>query len=137
MASVSERTSFITGGTGSGAALARAVLSAGGRVAVTTRDLRAANVVAGDRAIGIELDLMRPETFEPALDAAKAALGPIDVLVNNAGYGLLGAVETSNDEARALMEANFFGPTTLTKMLLPTFRNRGSERSSSCRPSAP
>lgn len=118
---------LVTGAsTGLGAALARELIARGHRVAVTARDLtRLADFGHSDRVLPVALDLARPETFSTVLDEAESALGPIDALVNNAGYGLLGAIEeTSDAELRAVMEANFFGPARLTTLLLPRLRAR-------------
>lgn len=122
-----ERTWLVTGGSsGIGRAVAARVLAVGGRVAVTARDPARVDLDLRGRGIAVGLDLTVPETIPQALEAVTAALGPVDVLVNNAGYGLLGAVEeTTDQERRAQMEANFFGPTWLN-LMLPQFRERGS-----------
>ncbi|CDR17924.1 SDR family NAD(P)-dependent oxidoreductase [Streptomyces iranensis] len=128
MTSWAAKTWFITGGSsGIGRALAARVIRAGGRVAVTARDASRIDLDLGDQGVALDLDLADPGTFAPALAAAEKALGPIDVLVNNAGYGLLGAIEeTGEEERRAQMEANFFGPTALTGLVLPGWRARGA-----------
>ena len=87
---------FITGcSTGFGRELVRVLLEHGARVAVTARDPRkVADLVEGraGRAIAIALDVTDPAQVKRAVAEAEAAFGRIDVLVNNAGYGYVGAV---------------------------------------------
>jgi NADP-dependent 3-hydroxy acid dehydrogenase YdfG len=122
---------FITGcSTGLGRALATAVLEQGRRAVVTARDpLAVADIVAGheDRAVALALDVTDPTQIEAAIEAAHAAFGRIDVLVNNAGYGHLAAVEEGEDhEIRALFDANVFGLVDVTRGVLPGMRARRS-----------
>jgi NAD(P)-dependent dehydrogenase (short-subunit alcohol dehydrogenase family) len=73
----------------------------------------------------VALDVTRPEMIAAAL----ARTGPVDVLVNNAGIGIVGAVEnTALDELREIFETNFFGAVGLVKAALPGMRERGSGR---------
>ena len=121
---------FITGcSTGLGRALATRVLDLGHRAAVTARDPQTiADIVSAHRASakGLRLDVADPAQVESAMVLAQDAFGRIDVLVNNAGYGYLGAVEEGEDsEVRALFEANFFGLVALIKRALPGMRARG------------
>ncbi|MFC5747857.1 oxidoreductase [Actinomadura rugatobispora] len=121
---------MITGvSSGLGRALAEAVLERGGVVVGSLRDKeRAADfeALAPGRAFAILLDATDP----PEVLAERAAqglrlAGHIDVLVNNAGYGLLGAVEeVSEEEIRHQMDTNFTGPLRLVRALLPHFRER-------------
>ncbi|WP_229796320.1 oxidoreductase [Saccharothrix coeruleofusca] len=120
---------FITGcSTGLGRALATAVLDRGWRAAVTARDPRAVeDLVAahGDRALALPLDVTDATRVDGAVRRAEDAFGRIDVLVNNAGYGYLAAVEEGEDEqVRALFDANFFGLVDTTKAVLPGMRAR-------------
>src|SRR5258708_6796719 len=113
----SERLWLITGvGSGLGKALAAAVLATGDRVAGTVRSAQAKGMFeasAPGRAHGYLLDV-RDEVATEAVIRAVEALGPIGVLVNNAGYGLVGAVEeVSPAEARDQFEVNVFGPLRL------------------------
>jgi NADP-dependent 3-hydroxy acid dehydrogenase YdfG len=122
---------FITGcSTGLGRALATAVLERGGRAVVTARDPQAvADIVAGhgDRALALALDVTDTEQVEEAISAAQTAFGQIDVLVNNAGYGYLAAIEEGEDqEIRALFDANVFGLVDVTRGVLPGMRARRS-----------
>ncbi|RKQ86180.1 short-subunit dehydrogenase [Solirubrobacter pauli] len=103
---------MITGtSSGFGAALATVARAAGHEVVATTR------AGGGD----LHLDLRDPESIR----AAAAAAGDVDVLVNNAGFGLLGAFEELTDaELRDAFEVNLLGPLTLTRALLPGMRSR-------------
>lgn len=118
---------FITGASsGFGRAFAEAALAGGDAVAVTARDTgRLAGLVASapDRVEAIALDLDRPGAAEAAVGRAVARFGRLDVVVNNAGYGSVGAVEETPDaELRAQMETNFFGAAAVIRAVLPTLR---------------
>ncbi|MDN3516545.1 oxidoreductase [Aquisalimonas lutea] len=120
---------FITGcSTGLGRALAEAVLDNGGRAVITARDPRSLDPLVeryGDRAVALALDLNRPDQVAEAARRAASAYDGLDVLVNNAGYGLVGAVEeTDPAEYRPLFETNFFATVELTRALLPLFRRQ-------------
>jgi NAD(P)-dependent dehydrogenase (short-subunit alcohol dehydrogenase family) len=120
---------FITGcSKGLGRALAVEALAAGYRVVVTARrleDVADLAASAGERALAVPLDVNDPAQVKAALAAAEARFGQVDVLVNNAGYGYLGAIE-EGDEAgvRALFETDLFAPIALTKAVLPGMRSR-------------
>lgn len=120
---------FITGcSSGLGRALSLAVLERGWRAVVTARDPgTVADVVAGheERAIALALDVTDPEQITKAVRQAEDTFGRIDVLVNNAGYGYLAAVEEGeDDEVRALFDTNVFGLIATTKAVLPGMRAR-------------
>lgn len=124
---------LITGvSSGLGAALARAALARGDWVAGTVRreaDRAAFEALAPGRALGRVLDVTDTPALTAAVAAAEAASGGLDVLVNNAGLGLTGAVEeTSLDEARAQFEVHLFAPLAAIKAMLPAMRARRAGR---------
>jgi NAD(P)-dependent dehydrogenase (short-subunit alcohol dehydrogenase family) len=120
---------FITGcSTGLGRALAAHVLDRGWRAAVTARDPRAVTDIVdahGDRALALPLDVTDPAQVSAAVERAEETFGRIDVLVNNAGYGYLAAIEEGEDtEVRALFETNVHGAVAVAKAVLPGMRAR-------------
>ena len=122
---------FITGcSTGFGRELARLVLDRGWRAVVTARNpAQVADLVQGheDNALALKLDVTDDSQIEAAAKATQERFGQIDVLVNNAGYGYLAAVEEGEDqEIRAMFEANFFGLAAMTRAVLPGMRARRS-----------
>jgi NAD(P)-dependent dehydrogenase (short-subunit alcohol dehydrogenase family) len=126
----SERNWLITGAsTGFGRKLTEAVLARGGRVVATARNpdtLRGLESASGGRVLALPLDVTKAEQMAGVV-AKAAAFGGIDVLVNNAGYGLLGAMEEFSDqEIDAIFDVNFFGAVRLTRAVLPHMRARGS-----------
>lgn len=121
---------LITGcSTGIGRALARALLARGEAVVATARDratLADLDPANSGRLLALDLDVTRPETIERARDAALGWRGGVDVLVNNAGYGLVGAAEEISDEqALAAFETNVFGVHRMVRAFLPAMRERG------------
>jgi NAD(P)-dependent dehydrogenase (short-subunit alcohol dehydrogenase family) len=122
---------FITGASsGFGEAFARYALDQGYSVVATARDtakLAAIQAIAPDRVLVQRLDVNAAGEAQIAIDAAIARFGRIDVLINNAGYGIVGAVEeTPEAELRAQMETNFFGAVAVTQAALPTLRTQGA-----------
>ena len=120
---------FITGcSTGFGRELAQHILGRGGRAVVTARDAsRVEDLVAdaADRALALPLDVTKPAQVTAAVQAAEQTFGAVDVLVNNAGYGYMAAVEEGEDgEIRAQFEANLFGLVAMTQTVLPGMRAR-------------
>ena len=113
---------------GLGRALSETVLARGHRVMLTALDIAdlqdlLASYPATARAA--TLDVTKPAQIEAAVTKAQLEFGAVDVLVNNAGYGLVGAMEeTSPDEYRPLFEANLFGPIELIRAVLPGMRAR-------------
>lgn len=121
---------FITGAAkGMGLEIAREALNKGYRVVATARQPEAfAHVLQeNDRLLTVKLDLTDRDDIENAVTAALAAFGRIDVLVNNAGFGLLGYFEeTSEALIRQQFETNFFGTLNLTRAVLPVMREQRS-----------
>lgn len=122
---------FITGASsGFGMAFARHALDRGYAVVATARTpskLEALAAGAPDRVLVHQVDVTKPGDAEAAVAAAVARFGTIDVLFNNAGYGVVGAVEeTPQSELRALMETNFFGAVEAIRAVLPAMRAQRS-----------
>jgi NAD(P)-dependent dehydrogenase (short-subunit alcohol dehydrogenase family) len=126
-----NRVWFITGtSSGFGRALTRAVVAHGDRVVATARDLSAiADLVAlaPDRVRAAALDVTDGASVGAAVAAGEQFFGRIDVLVNNAGYGLLGALEELSDtDLRSQFETNVFGAIAVTRAVLPIMRRQRS-----------
>lgn len=123
------KTLFITGvSSGFGQALAQLALAEGHRVIGTVRSdsARAAfEALSPQRAVAVELDVTDFAAIDAVVDAVEAQHGPVDVLVNNAGYGHEGVFEESSlAEMRQQFEVNVFGAVAVTKAFLPYFRRR-------------
>jgi NAD(P)-dependent dehydrogenase (short-subunit alcohol dehydrogenase family) len=126
-----HKTFFITGvSSGFGRALAEAALAAGHKVIGTVRNEPARVAFeAGHsgRAFGYVLDVTQFDAIDGVVARALADAGPVDVLVNNAGYGHEGILEESPlDEMRRQFDVNVFGAVAMMKALLPHFRARRS-----------
>ncbi|MFJ2652029.1 oxidoreductase [Streptomyces sp. NPDC087420] len=122
---------LITGASrGFGLEIARAALAEGHQVAATARDtttLRTAFPEAGDALLALPLDVTDEARAKAAVAEAVERFGGIDVLVNNAGQGMLGAVEEVGDEAaRAVFDTNVFGTLNVLRAVLPVMRARRS-----------
>lgn len=119
---------FITGiSRGLGLALARAVLAAGDTVIGTARGEVTGLPESEGRLRVLRADLADAQTPQRLVEAAFEAAGRIDVIVNNAGYGLLGAVESSSEEElRRLFEVDVFAPIRIVRAALPRLRAQGS-----------
>ena len=122
---------FITGTSkGFGRVWAEAALARGDRVAATARDastLQPLTQQYGDLVAAIALDVTDKAAIGAAVAETIARFGRIDVAVNNAGYGLFGAIEeVSEAEARAQIETNLFGALWVTQGVLPHMRAQGS-----------
>lgn len=129
--SKSTRVWLITGASvGFGQAIARAALDRGDAVVATARMpemLEPLVESAPERVLAVELDVTRPDTIRAGVSATLNRFGRIDVLVNNAGYGTIGAVEeVAMDDLRTVMETMFFGAVALTQEVLPHMRAQRS-----------
>lgn len=126
---VSAKTILITGvSSGFGQALAREALAMGHRVIGTVRTpdaLQAFEALDTQRAFGYLLDVTNVERINEVAAEIESAVGPIDVLVNNAGYGHEGILEESPlAEMRRQFEVNVFGAVAMIKAVLPGMRQR-------------
>lgn len=122
---------FITGcSTGFGRELAKYVSSQGHIVVGTLRrdeHIKAFNMIAPDLTIGVKLDVTQSTLIPKTIQYVLNTFGRIDVLVNNAGYGALGAIEEVNEaEMRRQFDVNVFGPVMLIKAVLPSMREKRS-----------
>lgn len=123
---------FITGASrGLGAEIAAAALAAGDRVVATARDPRAIAArfpeASADQLLAVALDVTDQASVDRAVAQAVEKFGRIDVLLNNAGYGIIGAVEeTPIADVRRVYETNVFGLLAVTQAVLPVLRRQRS-----------
>lgn len=122
---------FVTGcSSGLGRALCERLLESGARTVCTARNVDAIADLRqrhGERAIILPLDVTEPESVQSAVQSALAQAGSIDVVVNNAGYGLVGALEEVDEDAmKAAFDANVYGVYRVTRAVLPHMRERGT-----------
>jgi NAD(P)-dependent dehydrogenase (short-subunit alcohol dehydrogenase family) len=122
------KTWFITGASrGFGLLIAKAALARGDKVVATARNPQSVIDALGATAnlLALPLDVSDEAAAQAAARQAVERFGRIDVLVNNAGYGLLGAVEESSaDEVRKVYETNVFGLLNVTRAVLPVLRRQ-------------
>lgn len=124
---LADRTALVTGGAGGiGAATCRRLAAEGARVAVTDLDRERAREVADELDGGAyELDVSSTDSVRAAIKAIEADLGPIDVLVNNAGYDEWGFfVKTDPEHWRRVLAVNLDGVLTTTHAVLPGMQER-------------
>lgn len=123
-----KKTALLTGASsGIGKAAASALVNAGYRVIGTSRGATPGEVRDGIRMIAC--DVTSDESVAAAVALAHAELGQIDLLVNNAGFGVTGAAEESSiAQVHALFETNFYGVVRMTNAVLPIMRGQGSGR---------
>lgn len=128
--SLSPKVWFITGASrGFGMQVARDALARGDRVVATARRPETIEAAIGrhDNLLSLALDVNDEAQVAAATETAIAAFGRIDVLLNNAGYGLLGAVEESSGmEVERLFATNVFGLLSVTRAVLPHMRRQRS-----------
>lgn len=122
-----NKTWFITGcSSGFGRELTKAALAKGDKVVATARNIKSLATLTPEpdaNLLVVELDVTQPEQVRSALQAGINHFGRIDVLVNNAGYGLLGAIEEVTDaQIRDQFEVNVFGALDVMRAALPHFR---------------
>jgi NAD(P)-dependent dehydrogenase (short-subunit alcohol dehydrogenase family) len=118
---------FITGASsGFGQAFATYAVSRGYNVIATARDPAKITVRDSDHVLAVSLNVDTPGDAQRAIDAGVRRFGGIDVIINNAGFGIVGAVEeTPESELRSLMETNFFGAVAVIRAALPVLRSQG------------
>ncbi|SFD63723.1 NADP-dependent 3-hydroxy acid dehydrogenase YdfG [Chitinophaga sp. CF118] len=122
---------FITGASsGFGKSFAEYAIQQGYHVVITARrldKLETIKAIAPDQVEALKMDVNDRAEVSNAVQKAVSRFGRIDVLINNAGYGIVGAVEeTPENELRAQMETNFFGAVSVTQTLIPIFRQQKS-----------
>jgi NAD(P)-dependent dehydrogenase (short-subunit alcohol dehydrogenase family) len=122
---------FVTGSSkGFGRIWAEAALERGDKVAATARDASTLEPLTekyGDDVLALALDVQDHDADFAAVQQAAEHFGRLDVVVNNAGYGLFGAVEeVSPEQARDQIETNLFGALWVTQAALPIMREQGS-----------
>jgi NAD(P)-dependent dehydrogenase (short-subunit alcohol dehydrogenase family) len=122
---------FITGASrGFGRVWAEAALQRGDKVAATARDLHGVADLAKryrEAVLPLALDVTKPDQARDAVAQAHSHFGKLDIVLNNAGYALVGAVEEASEEdIRAEFETNFFGALRVVQAALPLLRRQGS-----------
>ena len=126
----SNKVWFITGASrGFGRVWTEAALKRGDKVAATARNLASIadlNEQYGENVLTLELDVTRPEQVKTAVTQAYAHFGRLDIVLNNAGYSLVGTIEeASADDVRAMYETNIFGTLAVIQAALPLLREQG------------
>ncbi|GGH75698.1 NAD(P)-dependent dehydrogenase (short-subunit alcohol dehydrogenase family) [Filimonas zeae] len=122
---------LVTGASkGLGAVLVKRLLSEGYKVAATSRsiaDLEKAVSIKTEQFLPLSMNLTDEASVKAAIDAAVAHFGGVDVIVNNAGYGIIGSLEeTSDAEARKNFDVNVFGSLNVIRAALPYMRDQRS-----------
>jgi len=123
---------YITGASqGLGLTLVKKLLTNGYRVAATSRDAKklkeAVGVIDAERFLPLVVDLDNMECIDQSIEQTIAAFGSIDVVVNNAGYGMIGTVEeVTESDIRKIFEVNVLASISVTKKILPLMRNQRS-----------
>lgn len=125
-----EKVWFITGASrGFGRIWTEAALQRGDKVVATARDpesIAELNVKYGDNVLTLKLDVTQPEQVILAVETAHAHFGRLDVVLNNAGYSLVGTIEECDlDSIRKLYETNVLGTVAVIQAVLPIMRKQG------------
>lgn len=127
---MSTKTWFITGASkGFGLEFVRQLLAKGHNVAATSRKISDLEKAAGshENFLPLEMDITNQESVGAAIKATVSKFGSLDTVVNNAGYGLIGAVEELSDaEARKNFEVNVFGSLNVIRQAMPHLRAQQS-----------
>lgn len=121
---------FITGcSSGFGKEMVSQLLALGERVVATARKIETLNEFTSDKSqlLKLSVDVTSDDSIKKAVSHTLDHFGQIDVLVNNAGFGIVGAIEEVSDaEVRNVYETNVFGTLNMTKAVLPSMRSRKS-----------
>lgn len=125
-----EKVWFITGSSrGFGRVWTEAALKRGDKVAATARNLSSIadyKEKYGDSVLTLELDVTKPEQVKTAVEQAFNHFGRLDIVLNNAGYSLVGTIEEgSAEDVKAMYETNVYGPLYVIKAALPLLRQQG------------
>ncbi|KAI1293115.1 short-chain dehydrogenase/reductase-like protein SDR [Xylaria venustula] len=121
---------FITGcSSGIGQALVQLIAKTSNRIVATARNVSSlSSLPANERVLQLELDVNSTKSIDAAFESTLERFGRIDVVVNNAGYTLVGDTESAGDaEARALMDTNFWGVVDVTKRALGIMRETNAK----------
>lgn len=126
----SNKVWFITGASrGFGRIWTDAALKRGDKVAATARKLASIADLKekyGENVLTLELDVTRPDQVKAAVTQAHAHFGRLDIVLNNAGYSLIGTIEeASADDVRAMYDTNIFGALSVIQAVLPLLREQG------------
>jgi NAD(P)-dependent dehydrogenase (short-subunit alcohol dehydrogenase family) len=126
MNATSQPAALVTGASsGMGKSIAKRLIADGYLVYVAARSTDRMADLAALGAVPLKLDISKDADIVAAVEAITRRSGGVEVLVNNAGYGLCGPVDdVSLDEAHHQFEVNVFGPARLTQLLLPAMRDR-------------
>ena len=125
-----KKVALVTGASsGLGKAFASALLNEGLSVYAAARRLELMADLATRGATPIKMDITHEDEVEAAVERIEREQGGVDVLINNAGFGMFGAMEdTTIDDARYQFEVNLFGLARLTQLVLPSMRNKRAGR---------
>ncbi|MDN3582014.1 SDR family oxidoreductase [Mucilaginibacter flavus] len=122
---------FVTGASkGLGLTLVKRLLSEGYKVAATSRNISELQNAVGqqnDNFLPLAVNIKNEESVQEAIEKTVSTFGKIDIVVNNAGYGMLGGLEeTTDQEARDNFDVNVFGSLNVIRKALPYLRNQQS-----------